>query len=91
VQSLYAVINFKVGGGGQQVYTTVMWKIVVPPRVYIFLWLLANNKTLTRDTLAKRKKALMMYLTYFVLKVNQLHICSLNVAYLKLFGNVLVR
>jgi hypothetical protein len=32
-----------------------MWKIVVPPRVHIFLCLLANNKTQTRDNLAKRK------------------------------------
>jgi hypothetical protein len=27
----------------------------VPPRLHIFLWLLANNKTLTRDNLAKRR------------------------------------
>jgi hypothetical protein len=28
----------------------------VPSRIHIFLWLLANNKTLTRDNLAKRKE-----------------------------------
>jgi hypothetical protein len=28
---------------------------VVPPRVHIFRWLLANNKTLARDNLAKRR------------------------------------
>jgi hypothetical protein len=33
-----------------------MWKIKVPPRIHIFLWLLANNKVLTRDNLAKRKQ-----------------------------------
>jgi hypothetical protein len=33
-----------------------MWKIVVPPRLHIFLWLLANIKTLTRDNLVKRRK-----------------------------------
>ena len=27
----------------------------MPPRIYIFLWLLSNNKTLTRDNLAKRR------------------------------------
>jgi hypothetical protein len=27
----------------------------VPPRIHIFLWLLANNKVLTRDNLAKRR------------------------------------
>ena len=26
------------------------------PRIHIFLWLLANNKILTRDNLAKRKR-----------------------------------
>jgi hypothetical protein len=33
-----------------------MWKAPVPSRLHIFLWLLANNKTLTRDNLAKRRK-----------------------------------
>jgi hypothetical protein len=32
-----------------------MWNISVPSRVHIFLWLLANNKMLTRDNLSKRK------------------------------------
>jgi hypothetical protein len=32
-----------------------MWKINVPSRIHIFLWLLANNKTLTMDNLAKRR------------------------------------
>jgi hypothetical protein len=41
--------------GVKQIFTPVVWKMVVPPRVHIFLWLLANNKTLTRDNLAKRK------------------------------------
>jgi hypothetical protein len=40
----------------RQVFTPVVLKIVVLPRVHIFLWLLANNKTLTRDNLAKRRK-----------------------------------
>jgi hypothetical protein len=38
------------------VFTPIMWKFHVPPRIHIFLWLMANNKTLTRDNLAKRKK-----------------------------------
>jgi hypothetical protein len=33
----------------------VVWKIIVPPRIHIFLWLVANNKILTRDNLSKRK------------------------------------
>jgi hypothetical protein len=52
VQSLYAVVN---NMGIRQVFTPVMWNVVVPPRVHIFLWLLSNNKTLTRDNLAKRR------------------------------------
>jgi hypothetical protein len=52
VQSLYAIINNR---GIQHVFTPVMWKIFVPSRLHIFMWLLANNKVLTRDNLAKRK------------------------------------
>jgi hypothetical protein len=52
MQSLYAVINDRCI---KQVYTPVMWKISVPSRIHIFLWLVANNKVLTRDNLAKRK------------------------------------
>jgi hypothetical protein len=52
VQSLYAVVNNR---GVRQVFTPVMWKIRVPSRIHIFLWLLANNKTLTRENLAKRR------------------------------------
>jgi hypothetical protein len=33
-----------------------MWKIRVPPRLHIFVLLLPNNKTLTRDNLAKRQQ-----------------------------------
>jgi hypothetical protein len=53
VQSLYVVINDK---GVRQVYTPVMWKIHVTSRIHIFLWLLANNKTLTRDNLEKTRE-----------------------------------
>jgi hypothetical protein len=52
IQSLYDVINNRCI---RQIFTPVMWKISVPLRVHVFLWLLANNKTLTRDNLAKRK------------------------------------
>jgi hypothetical protein len=40
VQSLYATIN---DCGVRQVYTLVVWKLSIPPRLHIFLWLLANN------------------------------------------------
>jgi cyanate permease len=37
-------------------YVGAIWKLAIPPRVQFFLWLLANNKTLTRDNLAKRRE-----------------------------------
>ena len=42
--------------GVQPVYTpAAVWRLNVPPRIHIFLWLLANNKTLTRSNLSKRQ------------------------------------
>jgi hypothetical protein len=52
VQSLYAIMNDR---GMRQIFIPIMWKIHVPSRIHIFLWLVANNKTLTRDNLAKRR------------------------------------
>jgi hypothetical protein len=52
MQALYVVVN---DWGVRQIYTPVMWKIPIPPRLHIFLWLLANNKIFTRDNLAKRR------------------------------------
>jgi len=52
VQSLYAVINHhKV----KPVFVHAVWKLKIPSRVQIFLWLLSKNKLLTRDNLAKRR------------------------------------
>jgi hypothetical protein len=50
--STHAVVN---DWGIKQIYTHVMWKIPIPPRLHIFFWLLANNKIFTRDNLAKRR------------------------------------
>jgi len=52
VQSMYKTISFR---GIQPVFTPVVWELNVPPRIHIFLWLLSNNKTLTRTNLAKRR------------------------------------
>jgi hypothetical protein len=52
VQSLYVVVNDR---GRRQVFTAVKWKIGVPPRLHIFLWLLANDKILARNNLATRR------------------------------------
>jgi hypothetical protein len=32
-----------------------MWKILVPARIHIFVWLVMNNKLLTRENLSKRR------------------------------------
>jgi hypothetical protein len=51
-QSLYSVINFR---GIQPVFVPAVWKLMIPPRIHFFLWLLSNNKLLTRDNLEKRR------------------------------------
>jgi hypothetical protein len=30
-------------------FVPVVWKIIIPPRVQFFLWLLSKDKVLTRD------------------------------------------
>jgi hypothetical protein len=52
VSSLYAVVNFR---GVILVHISVVWRIKVQPRVHVFIWLLANNRLLTRDNLVKRQ------------------------------------
>lgn len=41
-------------GGVQPVYIPAVWKLVVPPKIHMFLCLLANNRLMTRDNLLKR-------------------------------------
>jgi hypothetical protein len=45
-QSLYSVINFR---GVVPINIPVVWKIKIPPRIQIFLWLLSHNKLMTVD------------------------------------------
>jgi hypothetical protein len=49
VQSLYEVINHK---GITPVFVNTVWKLKIPPRVQIFLYLVSNN-ILNGDNLAK--------------------------------------
>jgi hypothetical protein len=53
VQSLYAIINHR---GVVLVFIQSVWKLNIPPRVQFFLWLISNNKVLTRDNLAKKRE-----------------------------------
>jgi hypothetical protein len=43
--SLYNIINFR--------GVTPVWKLQIPPKVQIFLWLMSRNKLVTRDNLKK--------------------------------------
>ena len=52
VKSFYAIVN---NGGVVPVHTPAIWQLNVPPRIHVFLWLVANNKVLTRDNLHKRR------------------------------------
>ena len=49
--SLYHVINFR---GIQPLFLPAVWKLVVPPKNHVFLWLFSQNKLMTRDILRKR-------------------------------------
>jgi hypothetical protein len=75
VQSLYAVINDR---GVRQVFTPVMWKMLVPPRIHIFCGCLLIAKILTRDNLIKRKN-LEIKLVCFALKLKLFTISFLSV------------
>jgi hypothetical protein len=52
-QSLYSIINFR---GWPQFLHPSVWRLIIPPRVHFFLWLLSKNKLLARDNLEKRRK-----------------------------------
>lgn len=50
-KSFYNIVNFR---GILPVNTPVIWKMKIPPRVKIYLSLLANNKLFARDNLQRR-------------------------------------
>jgi len=52
-RSTFNIINFR---GIKYVHVPALWHIKIPPRVHFFLWQVSNNKILTRDNLAKRRK-----------------------------------
>jgi hypothetical protein len=49
--SLYKIITHR---GIIPLFIPSIWSLTVPPRIHIFLWLLSNNKLMTRDNLEKR-------------------------------------
>jgi hypothetical protein len=50
-QSLYAIINFR---GVTLLFIPAIWKLKIPPRIHVFLWLLSHNKIMTIENLLKR-------------------------------------
>jgi hypothetical protein len=49
--SMYALVNFR---GIQPIYLPSVWKLKIPPRIQVFLWLFSQNKIMTRDNLRHR-------------------------------------
>jgi hypothetical protein len=47
LHKLYAVISYSLGV--TPVYIPVAWKIMVPPKIQVFLWLLSRNRLGTVD------------------------------------------
>jgi hypothetical protein len=52
VRSFYNLVN---DGGVRVPHLASIWKISIPGRVQVFMWLLVQNRLLTRDNLAKRR------------------------------------
>jgi hypothetical protein len=50
-QSMYALVNFR---GVKQIFLPAIWKLKIPPRIQVFLWLFSQNKVMTRDNLRRR-------------------------------------
>jgi hypothetical protein len=52
--SMYNLVNFR---GVQPIYLPPVWKLKIPPRIQVFLWLFSQNKIMTRDNLRARGMA----------------------------------
>jgi hypothetical protein len=48
---MYALVNFR---GVKQIFLPAVWKLKIPPRIQVFLWLFSQNKVMTRDNLRRR-------------------------------------
>jgi hypothetical protein len=88
MQSLYAVINDR---GIRQFSSPVMWIIPVPSRLHIFLWLLANNKILTKENLPKTRKVENMSCLFCNERRKHQVICFFIVVLPRFFGKTLLR
>lgn len=50
-RSMYALVNFR---GIRPIYLPAVWNLKIPPRIQVFLWLVSQNKIMTRDNLKAR-------------------------------------
>lgn len=80
--SLYAIINYR---GVTPFFIPVVWKLIVPPRIHIFLWLVAYNKLMTRDNLL-REICINLWIVCSVLSMKASSIFSLTVWLPNIFG-----
>jgi hypothetical protein len=62
-----------------------LWKSKLPQKIKVFIWLVVRNKILTKDNLIKRSWHGSSECC-FVVVLNRLNICSLNVPLLDLYG-----
>ena len=53
VKSFYVVIN---NYGVVPLHTPAVWRLHIPPRIHVFLWLLANDKILTRINFSRQRQ-----------------------------------
>ena len=51
VRSIYQILNFR---GVNDNKFAVVWELPIPPKIRIFVWLLLNNRILTKKNLSKR-------------------------------------
>jgi len=82
VHSLYSVVSFR---GVTPVYVPAVWKLITPPRIHIFLWLLSRNKLLTRDNLGKKGSCRIKH-ACFAVRLSRLIIYSLTIVLPRRFG-----
>ena len=51
VRSIYHILNFR--GISSNKYT-LLWKLPIPPKIRIFMWLVMHNRILTKNNFHKR-------------------------------------
>lgn len=71
MRSFYSIIKF---WGVVHPLKDSLWKLLTSPKIHVFLWLVINNKVLTRDNLAKRRHVEYLTCMFCVEKKNVAHL-----------------